>query len=152
PRAARRTACSWAVINYTLVSGLPRSTACHATRWRGSRSRPATVTPNTTSRGYRSCSVLPDPDWEFIRVARQADGHVLWVTIDRPEVRNALHPPASRELGRAWDVLEAETDLRVGVLIGAGDRAFCAGFDLKWAQHHPEPLDQRNVALQGGFG
>jgi len=95
---------------------------------------------------------LPDPVWEFIRVERLSDGHILWITIDRPEVRNALHPPASEELGRAWDLLEAEADLRVGVLTGAGDRAFCAGFDLKWAQAHPGKLDQRNVAQQGGFG
>jgi enoyl-CoA hydratase/carnithine racemase len=95
---------------------------------------------------------LPEPTWQFISVERVADGRVLWVTIDRPQVRNALHPPASEELGRAWDVLEADPDLRVGVLTGAGDRAFCAGFDLKWAQAHPQPLDQHNVVQQGGFG
>jgi enoyl-CoA hydratase/carnithine racemase len=95
---------------------------------------------------------LSDQVWEYIRVERLSDGHILWITIDRPEVRNALHPPASEELGRAWDLLEAEPDLRVGVLTGAGDRAFCAGFDLKWAQAHPRMLDQRNVVQQGGFG
>jgi enoyl-CoA hydratase/carnithine racemase len=53
---------------------------------------------------------------------------VLWVTIDRPEVRNALHPPASAELTRAWDLLESDPDLRAAVVTGAGDHAFCAGF------------------------
>ncbi len=95
---------------------------------------------------------MSDPVWEYVRVERLSDGHILWITIDRPEVRNALHPPASEELGRAWDLLEADADLRVGVLTGAGDRAFCAGFDLKWAQAHPRNLDQRNVVRQGGFG
>jgi enoyl-CoA hydratase/carnithine racemase len=94
---------------------------------------------------------LPEA-WKFIRLDRVADGHVLWITIHRPEVSNALHPPASEELARAWDLLQAESELRVAVLTGAGDRAFCAGFDLKWAQTHPQLLDQRNVVQQGGFG
>jgi acetyl-CoA C-acetyltransferase len=95
---------------------------------------------------------LADQAFEFIRVERRAGGQVLWITIDRPQVRNALHPPATLELSRAWDMLEAEADLHVGVLTAAGDRAFCAGFDLKWAQAHPEPLDQTRVTMRGGFG
>jgi enoyl-CoA hydratase/carnithine racemase len=110
------------------------------------------VMPNTISRAFRSCWALSEQSWEYIRVERMAGGHILWVTIDRPEVRNALHPPASAELGRAWDLLEADADIRVGALTGAGERAFCAGFDLKWAHANPQPLDQRNVILQGGFG
>ncbi len=86
----------------------------------------------------------------FIRVERR--GAVLWLTIDRPDVRNALHPPASAELSQCWDLLEADPDLRVAVLTGAGDRAFCAGFDLSWGREHPEPLDQARVAHGGGFG
>jgi crotonobetainyl-CoA hydratase len=67
---------------------------------------------------------------EFCRVER--DGHVLTVTIDRPEVMNALHPPANVELGEVFDAFCADDDLWVAILTGAGDRAFSAGNDLKY--------------------
>jgi len=74
---------------------------------------------------------MPDEmrDFRYIRVAR--DGHVLGITIDRPEVLNALHPPAHRELARAFDLYAADAELRVAILGGAGERAFCVGSDLK---------------------
>jgi enoyl-CoA hydratase/carnithine racemase len=95
---------------------------------------------------------LPEPNWEHIEIERPGAGRILWITINRPQVSNALHPPASAELGRAWDHLEEDPELGVAVLTGAGDRAFCSGFDLNWSQSHPEPLDQPNVTLHGGFG
>jgi enoyl-CoA hydratase/carnithine racemase len=68
-------------------------------------------------------------DFQFCRVAR--DGHLLTITIDRPEVMNALHPPAHAELARAFDRYAADPELRVAIITGAGARAFCAGTDLK---------------------
>jgi enoyl-CoA hydratase/carnithine racemase len=68
-------------------------------------------------------------DFQFCRVAR--DGHLLTITIDRPEVMNALHPPAHSELARAFDLYAADPELRVAIVTGAGARAFCAGTDLK---------------------
>jgi len=67
---------------------------------------------------------------EFCDVER--DGHVLTVTIARPEVMNAIHPPASAELARAFDEFEADPDLWVAIVTGRGDKAFCAGNDLKF--------------------
>ncbi len=67
--------------------------------------------------------------FQFCRVAR--DGHLLTITIDRPEVMNALHPPAHAELARAFDLYGADPELRVAIITGAGTRAFCAGTDLK---------------------
>jgi crotonobetainyl-CoA hydratase len=67
---------------------------------------------------------------EFCRVER--DGRVLVVTIDRPEVMNALHPAANRELGEAFDAFAADPELWVAILTGAGERAFSAGNDLKF--------------------
>ena len=67
---------------------------------------------------------------EFCEVTR--DGHVLTVTIARPEVMNAIHPPASTELARAFDEFVADPELWVAIVTGAGDRAFCAGNDLKY--------------------
>ncbi|MBK9546898.1 MAG: enoyl-CoA hydratase/isomerase family protein [Dehalococcoidia bacterium] len=58
-------------------------------------------------------------------------GPVAYVTIARPEVMNALHAEAHFELASVWDDFLADAGLRVGVLTGEGDRAFCAGRDLK---------------------
>jgi enoyl-CoA hydratase/carnithine racemase len=63
---------------------------------------------------------------------KQVDGHVLTVTINRPEVLNALHPPANAELSSIWDEFQSEPDLWVAIITGAGDRAFSAGNDLKY--------------------
>ncbi len=56
--------------------------------------------------------------------------HVLVITINRPEVKNALNGAAARAMAAAADELDADDDLRVGVLTGAGG-TFCAGMDLK---------------------
>jgi enoyl-CoA hydratase/carnithine racemase len=67
---------------------------------------------------------------EFCRAER--DGHLLLVTIDRPEVLNALHPPANHELAAVFDEFAADPELWIAILTGAGDRAFSAGNDLKY--------------------
>lgn len=61
----------------------------------------------------------------------QSQGLVLLVTIDRPAVLNALHPEASYELAEVFDAFEADSVHRVAIVTGAGERAFCAGLDLK---------------------
>ena len=61
----------------------------------------------------------------------ERDGHVLIVTIDRPERMNALHSPAHYEMSKIFDDFESDPDLWVAILTGAGDRAFSAGRDLK---------------------
>jgi enoyl-CoA hydratase/carnithine racemase len=67
---------------------------------------------------------------EFCQVER--DGRIFTVTIDRPEVMNALHPPANVELGEVFDEFCADDELWVAIITGAGDRAFSAGNDLKY--------------------
>jgi crotonobetainyl-CoA hydratase len=67
---------------------------------------------------------------EFCQVER--DGRIFTVTIDRPEVMNALHPPANIELGKVFDEFCEDDDLWVAIITGAGDRAFSAGNDLKY--------------------
>ena len=59
------------------------------------------------------------------------DGGVLTITLARPEVLNSLHLPAHVELSQAFDLYAADPDLRVAVITGEGDRAFCVGTDLK---------------------
>jgi enoyl-CoA hydratase len=60
----------------------------------------------------------------------RADEHVVLVTIDRPEARNALDRYHFRDLARAWERFRDEDDAWVAVVTGVGD-AFCAGADLK---------------------
>ncbi len=67
-------------------------------------------------------------DFDHILVRRAE--HVLEITINRPERRNALHPPANDELEEAFDAFFADPELWVAILTGAGERAFCAGNDL----------------------
>ncbi len=55
---------------------------------------------------------------------------VLLVTLNRPEARNAVNGALAEGVAAAIERLEAEEELRVGVLIGAG-KGFCAGMDLK---------------------
>ncbi|WP_408587933.1 enoyl-CoA hydratase-related protein [Novosphingobium sp.] len=58
-------------------------------------------------------------------------GPVLEVTLNRPERMNALHSAVHFALHEVWDEYEADPDLWVAIITGAGDRAFCSGNDLK---------------------
>jgi enoyl-CoA hydratase/carnithine racemase len=71
-------------------------------------------------------------DCRFAKVETQ--GRVMIVTLDRPQARNALHAEANFELGRVFDAFDADPDLWVAIVTGAGDKAFCAGADLKQAK------------------
>ena len=71
-----------------------------------------------------------------------ADG-VATVTLNRPEVRNALNRTMLRELEAALAALEADAGARAIVLRGAGDRAFCAGADLRGAGDRGSTLEAR---------
>ena len=82
---------------------------------------------------------------EFVRYEKR--NRIAWVTINRPEVMNALHPPANEELSRVWDDFAGDPETWVAVLTGAGDRAFSAGNDLKWTAQHGVPRMPK-----GGFG
>jgi enoyl-CoA hydratase len=62
---------------------------------------------------------------------RALHGGVLVLTMNRPEQRNALDRDLHRALGQAFVAAESDPDVRVIVLTGAGDKAFCAGMDLK---------------------
>src|SRR5690242_14322562 len=70
-------------------------------------------------------------DYQTLRVEKHGE-HVLIVTLNRPEVANALNTQMGRDLLELWTGLIAEPGkLRAAVLTGAGGRVFCAGGDLK---------------------
>ncbi|GAA1733259.1 acetyl-CoA acetyltransferase [Nonomuraea bangladeshensis] len=75
-------------------------------------------------------AVLRD-DYEHVLVRR--DGHVLEVTINRPDSRNSLHPPANDELDAVFDAYFADPGLWVAIITGAGGKAFSAGNDLLYS-------------------
>lgn len=67
----------------------------------------------------------------FEHILADRDGAILWITINCPAALNSLNPLAHRELSAAFDSYAADPALRVAVITGAGERAFCVGSDLK---------------------
>ena len=86
--------------------------------------------PGPKPAGHSNPGEAPVSSQQFCSVER--DGHLMIVTLNRPEVMNALHPPACFELSAVFDAFEADPELWIGILTGAGERAFCAGNDLKY--------------------
>ncbi len=64
-------------------------------------------------------------------ILREKRDHIEIITINRPEARNAIDGPTSTAIGNALDEIEADKDIWVVIITGAGDKAFCAGMDLK---------------------
>jgi enoyl-CoA hydratase len=109
-------------------------------------------------------------------VLYEVDGSVATIMINRPERRNSINPEGIQGIARALETAESDSGVKVVVLTGAGDRAFCAGADLggmaedsRVAQHDQRaevgslfarmrasrlPLVARvnGHALAGGFG
>lgn len=69
--------------------------------------------------------------YEFCSI--NINGHILEITLDRPDSMNALHPPAHEELDEIFDIFESTQSLWVAIITGAGERSFCTGNDLKWS-------------------
>ncbi len=86
---------------------------------------------------------------DSVRVERR--GHVLEVTLDRPKV-NAVDIPTSQALARAFAELRDDPELRVGIITGAGERVFSAGWDLKALNSGDTKLDNWWEADYGDGG
>ena len=85
--------------------------------------------------------------YEYASYAKK--GHIATITINRPQVLNAIHPPATVELSAIWDDAIADDNVWVVILTGAGDKAFSAGNDLKYTAEKGMPSGPRP---KGGFG
>src|SRR5271163_4262838 len=83
---------------------------------------------------------------KFIKYEKR--GPVAYITLNRPEVMNALHPPCHLEMDQVWDDFAGDRELWVAILTGAGERAFSAGNDLKWTAEHRHERPQMG---KGGF-
>jgi len=84
-----------------------------------------------------------------VTVRYEPDGQVVTVTIDRPEVRNAVDAETASRLVDAFERFAADDELSVAVLTGAGGH-FCAGYDLKAiARGAPMQLDETGPGPMG---
>jgi crotonobetainyl-CoA hydratase len=88
--------------------------------------------------------------YELIKVDKK--DHLTIVTINRPDVMNAISPPTSKEMSMAFDEFDEDPDAWVCIITGAGDRAFSAGNDLKYqTQHGAKAVAKANEEIKGGF-
>ena len=77
--------------------------------------------------------------YEFATVVREE--RMTLITLNRPDVLNALHPPAHHELADIFDRFEGDPEQWVAVITGSGSRSFCAGNDLKFrAEEGRQPM------------
>jgi crotonobetainyl-CoA hydratase len=88
----------------------------------------------------RTCSKVPEKNVmsEFVRISR--DGGILEIVLDKPKA-NAIDIGMSQALGQAFVELRDDPDLKVGIVTGAGERIFCAGWDLKAVERGEMSLD-----------
>ncbi|MCX5400292.1 enoyl-CoA-hydratase DpgD [Streptomyces sp. NBC_00102] len=86
--------------------------------------------------------------YQLSTVRYEKSGHVARITLDRPEVLNAMNLRMHAELADVWDDFDADDDLWVAVLSGAGDRSFSVGQDLK----ELAAREQSGTAAPSSFG
>ncbi len=82
---------------------------------------------------------MTDPDSNSPVLYKQ-DGGIAHITLNRPESLNAINPALWEALDAAMDQARDDSSARVAILRGAGEKAFCAGADLKWRAENAERL------------
>ncbi|MDP6714891.1 MAG: enoyl-CoA hydratase-related protein [SAR202 cluster bacterium] len=76
----------------------------------------------------------------YKHVLYRKEGHIAFVTINRPHAMNAVSYDANAEMYDVWTDFNDDPEMWVAVLTGAGDRAFCAGSDIKDMVNRPPDL------------
>ncbi|KAK5633683.1 hypothetical protein RRF57_009397 [Xylaria bambusicola] len=101
----------------------------------------------------------PVPDWIQVPYPHVEEciisfprKNILLVTINRPQFMNCLPVETTIELGALWRWYDSEPELRAAVFTGAGERAFCAGMDLKQRLDILNTNDVAHEYPHGGFG
>src|ERR1700756_4925209 len=87
----------------------------------------------------------------YDHVIYEKKGHIAYVTLNRPERLNALDHHSHRELIEIFDDFAADANAWLAIITGAGDRAFCAGNDLK-ATAEASANGQERVDTRSRFG
>lgn len=87
---------------------------------------------------------------------RETHGPVTILTLDRPQAMNAIDPETNAELIQEWTRFRDDREQRVAILTGAGEKAFCAGVDLKrideWYAKTPKELRREVWNREPGLG
>jgi 1,4-dihydroxy-2-naphthoyl-CoA synthase len=86
-------------------------------------------------------------EYEYLKVER--DGPVTVVTINRPEVYNALHPPAHWEFDKVFNEFRDDPEQWIAIITGEGAKAFSAGNDLKYQAEGKGPRDRPATGFAG---
>ena len=87
-------------------------------------------------------------DLKFVKYEKR--NHIGYITFNRPERLNALHPPCHLEMDNVWDDFVADKQMWVAIVTGAGDKAFSAGNDLRWTAENREQVTE-GLRGKGGF-
>ena len=87
-------------------------------------------------------------DLKFIKYEKR--NHIAYITFNRPERMNALHPPCHVEMDSVWDDFVADKSAWVAIVTGAGDKGFSAGNDLRWTAENRGELE-KTIRGKGGF-
>jgi E-phenylitaconyl-CoA hydratase len=87
-----------------------------------------------------------------LAVEYELRGHIATITLNRPEAMNALDPETSAALDGRWREVREDDQVWVVVITGAGDRAFCAGADLKKTMPPAETFAQLTFGKDAGNG
>ena len=85
-------------------------------------------------------------------VIYEKKGHIAFVTFNRPEALNAYNDQSHGELVKIWKDVRGDSNVWAVVLTGAGDKAFCAGNDLKYHAEIQAKTGKRPVHPLKGFG
>jgi enoyl-CoA hydratase/carnithine racemase len=89
-------------------------------------------------------------DYKLIQVEKE--GHLTKITINRPDVRNAINPPTTIEMQDAIEDFDTDPNAWVAIVTGAGDMAFSAGNDLKYdALTPPEKAQEERSQIKWGM-
>ncbi len=92
---------------------------------------------------------------KFTQILYEEKGEVALITFNRPEVHNCIGPIGHRELVDAWERFSRSKTLKVAVLTGAGEDAFCSGGDLKAAgeivRNDPKEIKAHNTGKRPGY-
>lgn len=81
--------------------------------------------------------------YQFLKLEKEPP--LAYITINRPEVMNALSNALTEELGQAFDEVEKDEEIRVLIITGAGEKAFMAGADIKEVQERDFVLGRKQT-------
>ncbi len=84
----------------------------------------------------------------FENIIFEIDGNVAVIKFNRPKALNAINPDVLKEMGEALDQIQADTNVKVLVLTGEGEKAFVAGADIGHMSSF-SPLQGRHFSLEG---